>query len=568
MAALIHCKLQATYFRPSLSANRLNFGLCLKQKPPKLKQHALANAEKIISHDQKNEEIKSKNAVIEHPGGKMIVELVAAWNNLTERLSSISSKSSELLLKALKVSLPLLQALPPAADGRSQLSKAISVACILADLQVSAEVIVVGLLKEAYDTGAICRREIIHQFGYEVAHLLHESLRVKRLPRRLDVLDEDNAHALRKYCLAHHDIQALIVELASQLDLMRHSANHPKYYQQTAALDILQVYAPLAHAIGAGQLSLELEDLAFQSLFPRSYSSVDAWLSSYENHGKAILERYKDQIYNALKKDYELSNIVDQISIKARYKSRFSTMKKLMKDGRKLEEVYDVLGMRIILNPCPGDGQREREIRACYRAYELIRQMYEEAPQRMKDYIAKPKENGYQSLHLAIKINDEFIRCPVLEIQIRTTEMDAIAVGGAASHALYKGEVTNPEEVRQLKEIMMAAANLAAFHFHDVPRGESSTIYNEMRIQMFKLFDKDEDGFISMEELKDMMGELGANKDDANELMQLVDANSDGFLSAEEFSDFQKRVKFFQNVSDMDKECNREIGEKFEKLHT
>nr|ABK25186.1 unknown [Picea sitchensis] len=470
----------------------------------------------------KTEYVLAKNecgssSVIELPGGKMVVELVAAWNDLTDRMNPISSKSSELLLKALKITIPLLQSLPCGEDGRPPLSKALSVACILADLQVEAEVIVVCLLRELLEAGAISRHEINLQLGRGITHLLHDCLRVKKIPTRVDILDDDNAYALRKFCLAYHDIRAVIVEVAARLDMMRHSKHLPKYCQQTLALDVMQVYAPLAHAIGTGSLSLELEDLAFQSLFPNSYSFVDTWLRNHGTWGEAILNEYRCQLFEALQKDYELEKMVDKISIQGRYKSHFSTMKKLLKDGRKPEEVYDILGLRVVLNPRPGKDAQEIGRKVCYRAREVIQSLWKEVPQRMKDYVAKPKKNGYESLHLTIDLNDSNFESPSMEIQIRTAEMDAKAVGGDASHGLYKGGLTDPEQVKQLKAIMMAAADLAAFHFQGLPKRSSkgSTMHNDMKSRIFKLFDKNQDGLISMEELKEMMEELGANKEDA-----------------------------------------------------
>lgn len=500
----------------------------------------------------------------------MVVELVAAWNDLTDRMNPISSKSSELLLKALKITIPLLQSLPCGEDGRPPLSKALSVACILADLQVEAEVIIVCLLRELLEVGAISRHEINLQLGRGVTHLLHDCLRVKKIPTRVDILDDDNAYALRKFCLAYHDIRAVIVEVAARLDMMRHSKHLTKYCQQTLALDVMQVYAPLAHAIGTGNLSLELEDLAFQSLFPNSYSFVDTWLRNHGTWGEAILNEYRCQLFEALQKDYELEKMVDNISIQGRYKSHFSTMKKLLKDGRKPEEVYDILGLRVVLNPRPWKDAQEIGRKACYRVCEVIQSLWKEVPQRMKDYIAKPKKNGYESLHLTIDLNESNFESPFMEIQIRTAEMDAKAVGGDASHGLYKGGLTDPEQVKQLKAIMLAAADIAAFHFQGLPKRSSkgSTMHNDMKSRIFKLFDKNQDGLISMEELKEMMEELGANKEDAQELMQLVDANSDGSLSSEEFAEFQKRVRIFQNLDGIDEQCHRELGEKLQSSHT
>ena len=251
---------------------------------------------------------------------------------------------------------------------------------------------------------------------------MHDCLRVKKIPTRVDILDDDNAYALRKFCLSYLEIRVVIVEITARLDMIRHLKHLQKYFQQTLALDVMQIYAPLARAIGIGSLSLELEDLAFQSLFPNSYSFVHTWLRNHGTWGEAILNEYRCHLFEALQKDYELEKMVDKISIQGRYKSHFSTMKKLLKDGCKPEEVYDILGLWIVLNPRPG--------KACYRACDVIRSLWKEVLERVKDYIAKPKQYGYESLHLKIDLNHSNFESPYMEIQIHTAKMDAKAVGG------------------------------------------------------------------------------------------------------------------------------------------
>jgi len=314
--------------------------------------------------------------------------------------------------------------------------------------QMDAEVISAGILREALDAGAVSMRDVKAQIGISTAHLLHESLRLKHAPSKLDILDDESASALRKFCLTYYDIRAVILELALKLDMMRHLDDLPKYLQRIMSLEVMKIYAPLAHAVGAGNLSLELEDLSFCYLFPHSYDHVDQWLRSQESDCKALINLYKEQLLQALKADDELNRIVQDISVQGRYKSRFSTMKKLVKDGRKPEEVKDILGVRVILEPrCDGNSSGWGP-RACHRTHEIIQSLWKEVPGRTKDYISQPKENGYQSLHVAIDVSEPGRMRPLMEIQIRTKEMHRFAVGGDASHSLYKGGLTDPGEVK------------------------------------------------------------------------------------------------------------------------
>jgi len=312
---------------------------------------------------------------------------------------------------------------------------------------MDAEVISAGILREVLEAGQLSIHEIRNQIGLATAHLLHESLRVNDIPSRVDVVDDETAAALRKFCLTYYDIRALILDLALKLDTMRHLDYLPRYQQQIISLQVMKIHAPLAHAVGTTYLSLELEDLSFQYLFPYSYLYVDAWLRSHETGGVSLIDIYKEELLQTLKADSLLSELVDDVSVKGRYKSRYSTMKKLLKDGRKPEEVNDVLGMRVILKPKAGENASEVGERACYRSHQIIQSMWKEIPHRTKDYIARPKANGYKSLHMAVDVSENGKIRPLMEIQIRTTEMDRLAVGGTAAHSLYKAGLTDPEEV-------------------------------------------------------------------------------------------------------------------------
>lgn len=494
----------------------------------------------------------------------MVVELVGVFNELTERMNLVSTSSSRLLFKSLKLSIPLLQSLPLTPDARSPLTKALSVAMVLAHLQMDAEVISAGLLREVLEAGAISLHEIKKQIGTGTAHLLHENLRVKSIPTKLDILDDDSASALRKFCLTYYDIRAVTLELALKLDTMRHLDYLPRYQQQILSFEVLKIYAPLAHAVGTSTVSLELEDLSFRYLFPYSYLYVDTWLRSHETGSKPLIDMYREQLLKYLESDSLLGEMVEEISIKGRYKSRFSTMKKLLKDGRKPEEVNDVLGLRVILHPISGDNMLDIGDQACYRARELIKSLWKEMPHRTKDYIARPKANGYKSLHMAVDVSDNGRSRPLMEIQIRTTDMDRFASDGTASHSLYKGGLTDPNEAKRLKAIMMAAAELAALRLRDLPSASHRGPGVDQRDRVFRLLDKNGDGKISIDELMEVMEELGAAGDDAEEMMQLLDANSDGSLSSDEFDIFQEQVDFMRTLDDRDSKYSRILGEKLE----
>lgn len=305
---------------------------------------------------------------------------------------------------------------------------------------MDAEVISAGILREVVERCGISMFQVKDRVGISTAHLLHECFRVSNIASKLDTFDDHSASALRKFCLTYYDVRALILHLAVKLDMMRHLEYLPRYQQQMLSLEVMKIHAPLAHAVGTSSLSLELEDLSFQYLFPYSYLYVSTWLRS---HDTRIIYEFKEQLLELLNSDPVLAEMVDEITVEGRCKSHYSTMKKLLRDGRKPEEVNDILGLRVILKPC----SKLEEEKACYRARSVIQTLWKEVPSRSKDYISRPKANGYKSLHMAVDVSDGGRTRPLMEIQIRTAEMNLLASDGTASHAFYKGGLTNADEV-------------------------------------------------------------------------------------------------------------------------
>lgn len=319
---------------------------------------------------------------------------------------------------------------------------------------MDAEAICAGILRQVVEGGRLSMSEVKDRVGTGTAHLLHESMRLNNISSKVDTLDDESASALRKFCLTYYDVRAIILHLVLKLDTMRNLDHLPRYKQQMISIEVVKIYSPLAYAVGINTLSTELEDLSFQYMFPHSYLYVDAWLRSHENVSKPLLDVYREQLLDSLRSDRYLSEIVQVVSVEARFKSSYSTMKKLLRDGRKPEQVNDILGLRVILTPQEFyiDSAEIGE-RACYRTRDIVQSLWKEVPSRSKDYIARPKGNGYKSLHMAVDISDDGRNRPLMEIQIRTAEMDLLAAGGTASHALYKGGLTDPEEVRACRGV-------------------------------------------------------------------------------------------------------------------
>ena len=314
---------------------------------------------------------------------------------------------------------------------------------------MDAETIAAGLLREALDCGRLSLATVEAQLGAAVSRILHDSVKVRHLSGTAECLDDATAAEIRNFCLGFHDPRAILVQLAATLDSMRHLAALPRWQQQVLALESMQIWAPMAHSLGTGSMLWELEDIAFRRLFPESYKSMEQWLQGHWADPQSVVEGCRLRLREALEGDAVMQQLAQSVSVLGRCKSLYSTMKKLIRDGRKRQQVFDILGLRVIIVPKAGGGLVEETRRGeevCYRARQVALALWSEIPERSKDYIRDPKGNGYQSLHSAVYL-DAFESSPPLELQIRTEGMDLLAVHGAAAHGAYKGGLTDTQQV-------------------------------------------------------------------------------------------------------------------------
>lgn len=254
------------------------------------------------------------------------------------------------------------------------------------------------------------------EYGEEVYNIVESLYKISNI--RLKDDDQASAIALRKVLVGlSTDVRVIIVKLASRLDNLREIYTKPDEIQKIKCIETESVLIPIAHRLGINYIKSELEDLCLKYLRPDGYNEVLELLNADYDELNAIIDEMKD----------ELSKIMIDEGIKFRIKGRVKSVHSLyekMSKGKRWKDIYDVLALRIIV-------EKESE---CYLAIGLIHAKYRPLPKRFKDYIAKPKENMYQSLHTGvIGPNGN-----VFEIQIRTEEMDEIAECGIASHWSYK----------------------------------------------------------------------------------------------------------------------------------
>jgi GTP diphosphokinase / guanosine-3',5'-bis(diphosphate) 3'-diphosphatase len=300
----------------------------------------------------------------------------------------------------------------------------IEVAIILAKIRLDAETIAAALLHDVVEDSDTSYEELATLFGNRIASLVNGVTKLSRLPWSGEFdhsarEKEAQAESLRKMFLAMvDDIGVVLIKLADRLHNMRTLQFMPSEKQQRIALQTLEIYAPLANRLGIWQFKSELEDLSFKFLHPHEYETIRRQLESRGSAEREYVERVKVILGKAL----------EDAGIHARLTSRtkhiYSIYRKMKLKRRTIDEIYDLIGIRVIVD----------ENRDCYGALGVVHAMWHPIPLEFDDYIATPKESMYQSLHTAV-IGPEGHG---LEIQIRTEEMHETSEYGVAAHWRYK----------------------------------------------------------------------------------------------------------------------------------
>ncbi|MBO0797740.1 MAG: bifunctional (p)ppGpp synthetase/guanosine-3',5'-bis(diphosphate) 3'-pyrophosphohydrolase, partial [Blastocatellia bacterium] len=318
------------------------------------------------------------------------------------------------------------------ASGEPYLIHPLSVAEILADLKLDVETVSTGLLHDVVEDTLVTLDDIRTTFGENIAHLVDGVTKISNLGKQLS-REEMEAENLRKMVLAMvDDIRIVLVKLADRLHNMRTLQYLRSEKRRRIAQETIEVYAPIAHRLGMSKIRAELEDLAFQYLDPDSYNRLKAEVEKRRAATEAFLEEVKSQIVQRLTDEG-----VPFIRIEGRIKRLYSIHLKLKRQKIPVDKVYDLAAVRIIT----------RDLRDCYFALGVMHKYWRPFQDRIKDFIANPRENGYQSLHTSV-IGDEGHH---FEVQIRTEEMHSIAEEGIAAHWKYKegigGDAHHEEEM-------------------------------------------------------------------------------------------------------------------------
>jgi GTP diphosphokinase / guanosine-3',5'-bis(diphosphate) 3'-diphosphatase len=325
-------------------------------------------------------------------------------------------------------------------SGEPYLVHPLEVADLLAEMKLDVVAVSAGLLHDVVEDTLTTPERIKDLFGPEVAHVVEGVTKISAIP--FSSSEERQAESFRKMLLAMvDDIRVILVKLADRLHNMRTLHHLPEERRLKVAQETLDIYAPIASRLGMSKVKNELEELSFKYLEPKAYESLRAKVEARRTSAEGVAEELKRTLAAKLEEAQ-----VPVVSIHGRLKRLYSIHLKLKRQKIDLERVYDFVALRVIT----------QSVKDCYAALGIIHQTWSPVPGRIKDFIAMPRPNGYQSLHTSVISEHGF----PFEVQIRTEEMDQHAEEGIAAHWKYKeGRVGDHRDeryfqwMRQLLEV-------------------------------------------------------------------------------------------------------------------
>lgn len=314
-------------------------------------------------------------------------------------------------------------------SGEPYMTHVAAVALRLAEMGMGARTVAAALLHDTIEDTEITEDDIRREFGEEILFLVEGVTKLSSV--RYYGTDRHNESLRKLFVATSQDIRVLIIKLVDRLHNMMTLSHVPEAKRLRIARETLEIYVPVSHRLGMGRIRKELEDLAFPYVYPEEHKKVLEILKKKIGKYEEMLERER----KALQKKLAESGI-RHFSTSYRVKGLYSLFQKLKRKDWDIDQVYDLLAVRVVLS----------NMEDCYKVLGIIHEMWRPLPKRVKDYIAFPKPNGYQSIHTTVATSSGNI----LEIQIRTEKMHHEAEYGIASHIIYKdkqvGQPTNRTE--------------------------------------------------------------------------------------------------------------------------
>ncbi len=315
-------------------------------------------------------------------------------------------------------------------SGDDYVSHCVEVAKILADLQLDSVTVASGLIHDVVEDTAASIADVEREFGKEIADIVNGLTKIGTLPQHSS--QERQVENYRKLLLSiAKDARVIIIKLADRLHNMRTLEYLRPEKQRRIAQETRDLYAPLAHRFGMAKMRWELEDLAFKHLEPDEYKGLAKLVATKRGEREALIAQMREPLERVVR-DAGLLNA----EVTGRPKHLWSIHKKMQKRQKPYDEIYDLLAIRVLVNSVPD----------CYHALGVIHDGWTPLQERIKDYIAQPKSNGYQSLHTTVFGPGK----QLFEIQIRTRDMHRTAEFGIAAHWLYKNSAAAGDIERHL----------------------------------------------------------------------------------------------------------------------
>lgn len=314
-------------------------------------------------------------------------------------------------------------------SGEPYITHPVAVACILAEMRLDYETLMAALLHDVIEDTPATFQDIEELFGTTVAGLVEGVSKLDKLNFR----DKKEAQAenFRKMIMAMvKDIRVILIKLADRTHNMRTLGSLRPDKRRRIARETLEIYSPLAHRLGIHHIKTELEELGFEALYPNRYRVIKEVVKAARGNRKEMIQKILSEI------DGRLTEAGVPCRVSGREKHLYSIYRKMHQKEQRFHSIMDIYAFRVIV----------KDVDTCYRVLGQMHSLYKPRPGRIKDYIAIPKANGYQSLHTSL-IGPHGV--PV-EVQIRTEDMDQMAEMGVAAHWAYKeqGEQGTTAQVR------------------------------------------------------------------------------------------------------------------------
>lgn len=316
--------------------------------------------------------------------------------------------------------------------GEPYIQHSLTTAFILAQIKADTNTVIAGILHDVPEDTEKTLDEIKKDFGKEIATLVNGITKLSKIKYRGVKRYKEN---LKKMFLAmSQDRRVILIKFVDRLHNLRTLDVHSPEKIERIAKETMEIYVPIAGLLGIWRLKWQLEDLCFKFLYPKKFKKIEY---EYEVEKKVERNQYIQKIKNILNQKLKKENI--KFKIEGRFKHLYSIYKKMQKKDRKFNEIHDVFALRIIVS----------EITDCYKILGIIHTLWKPKPNRIKDYIAMPKPNGYRSLHTTVFGP----KGKATEFQIKTQEMNNEALYGMAAHWRYK-EDKKTQQPRWIKELL------------------------------------------------------------------------------------------------------------------